>query len=186
MYDLKRLRRLRWLVFLVVVLGIGSSVAMNVLHAPENPAARFVSALPPIAVFGALELMTRIPSSSRGMSAVRISGATIVALIAAAISYAQQAAAILDLGFPGWEAQLWPVLIDGFMIVASVSLVEVVRKIREVEAPGPAAAVPSQRGAVGDEPEEPKALEYRQAVAADRERLRKESSLAAMNGSKAA
>jgi len=185
MYNLKQLRRLRWIVLIVVLAGIGASVAMNVLHAPNNPAARFVSALPPIAVFGALELMTRIPSSGKLMSAVRIFGATIVAFIAIAISYAQQMAAIIDLQFPEWEARLWPALIDGFMIVASVSLVEVVRKIRDMEVAA-VGTVPTASQVRVDEREDSKSLEYRQAVAADRERLRKESSLVAMNGSKPA
>lgn len=182
MYNLKQLRRLRWIVFIVVVLGIGSSVAMNVLHAPDNLPARFVSTLPPLAVFGALELMTRIPSSGRGMSAVRIAGATIVAGGAATISYAQQMAAIIDLGFPHWQARVWPSIIDGFMVVASVSLVEVVRKIREVDASAAAPAGPGRPRIVSGEQESPEALAYRQAVTTEKERLRKESSLAAMNG----
>ena len=37
-----------------------------------------------------------------------------------------------QLGFAMWEAMIWPVIIDGIMIVASVSLVEVVRKVRQL------------------------------------------------------
>lgn len=179
MYNLKNLRRLRWVVLVVVAFGIGSSVAMNVLHAPANLPARFVSTVPPIAVFGALELMTRIPSSGRGMSAVRIFGATIVAGGAATISYAQQMAAIIDLGFPHWQARVWPSIIDGFMVVASISLVEVVRKIRDMET----AAHPGQRQA-RHEDEDPRALEYRRAVeeAKMTERLRRQPNIPVLSG----
>ena len=96
---LTQLKRLRWGVLVVTLLGVLSSVVMNVLHAPDNLAARFVGALPPLAVYGCLELITRIPSSSRALSAVRIAGAAIVAGGAAYLSYFQQRAAISDLGF---------------------------------------------------------------------------------------
>lgn len=187
MYNLKQLRRLRRWVLMAVLLGIGSSVAMNVLHAPHNLPARFVSTLPPLAVFGAIELISRIPSSGRGMTAVRICGAVIVAGGAATISYAQQMAAIIDLEFPVWEARVWPSIIDGFMMVASVSLVEVVRKIRQMSDPDVlAAASPAVRRVAADQFETPAALAYRDAVTAEKERLRQESSLVGMNGSKPA
>lgn len=130
--NLRALRRLRWLVGFTVLAGIAASVVMNVMHAPDNVWARFVATVPPLAVFGALELVSRIPSSGRFLTVIRIFGSTIVATGAAAISYAQQRAAVRSLGFPEWEAMVWPVIIDGFMVVASVSLVEVVRKIRQL------------------------------------------------------
>lgn len=182
MYNLKQLRRLRILVFITVLLGIGASIAMNVLHAPDNPAARLVAAGPPLAVFFALELIARIPSSSKGLSAFRVVGAVVVALGAASISYAQQMAAVRGLGFAMWESYIWPLIIDGLMVVASVSLVEVVRKIRELDGTGTAATIsPARLRVVSGLPESPEALAYRAAVAADRA-LRKESHLAGMNG----
>lgn len=184
MYNLKQLRRLRILVFITVLLGIGASIAMNVLHAPDNPAARLVAAGPPLAVFFALELIARIPSSSKGLSAFRVVGAVVVALGAASISYAQQMAAVRGLGFAMWESYIWPLIIDGLMVVASVSLVEVVRKIRELDGTATAPGSPARLRVVSGLPESPEALAYRAAVAADREqqRLRRESHLAGMNG----
>lgn len=180
---LKQLRRLRILVFITVLLGIGASIAMNVLHAPSNPAARLVAAGPPLAVFFALELIARIPSSSKGLSRFRIAGAVVVAFGAASISYAQQMAAVRGLGFAVWESFIWPLIIDGLMVVASVSLVEVIRKIRQLDGSAmPTGAVPAQRRGGGDEQETMAALEYRAAVAADKARLRTESHLAGMNG----
>src|SRR5574342_328583 len=177
MYNLKQLRRLRWLVLVTVLLGIGASIAMNVLHAPNNPAARLVAAGPPLAVFFALELIARIPSSSKGLTWFRIAGAVVVALGAATISYAQQRAAVRSLGFAEWESFIWPLIIDGLMVVASVSLVEVVRKIRQLDgsAAGLAGLMPLR---VGDVPESAEALAYRAAVTAEKARLRQESHLA--------
>lgn len=186
MYNLKQLRRLRWLVLVTVLLGIGASIAMNVLHAPANPAARFVAAGPPLAVFFALELIARIPSSSKGLTAFRIAGAVVVALGAATISYAQQRAAVRGLGFADWESFIWPLIIDGLMVVASVSLVEVVRKIRLIDGTASGATSPAQLRIVNDQHEAPEALAYRAAVADSKVKLRDESHLAGMNGSKAA
>lgn len=179
MYNLKQLRRLRWAVLVTVLTGIAASIAMNVLHAPDSLAAQLVSAGPPLAVFGALELVVRIPSSSRGLSALRIAGAAVVALGAAAISYAQQRAAVHELGFDAWESYIWPLIIDGIMVVASVSLVEVVRKIRQMTDPGSAApTITARLRAAADVHESPEVLAYRAEVA----KMRRESSVAAMNG----
>lgn len=183
MHNLKQLRRLRWFVLVTVLLGIAASVAMNVLHAPPSIVARLASAGPPIFVFGSLELIARIPGSGKWLTRARVAGAAIVAVGAAAISYAQQRAAVHELGFAEWEAWIWPLIIDGFMIVASVSLVEVVRKIRMMTDPAAGAAtLPAQLRAVADQQEDPNTLAFRAAQA----QLRRESSVAAMNGNKPA
>lgn len=181
--TLTQLRRLRWYVLVVVLAGIAASVAMNVLHAPDNLAARFVGALPPLAVFGCLELVVRIPSSSKALSGVRIFGATVVAVGAATLSYAQQYAAIVDLQFPHWQAMIWPGVIDGTMVVASLSLVEVVRKIRQMTDSDPIAVGPAQVArAWADKFETPETLAYREA----QKKLREESAVGMLNGSKPA
>jgi hypothetical protein len=180
--TLTELRRLRWVVLAVVLACIMSSVAMNVLHAPDNPWARFVGALPPLAVFGCLELIARIPSSSKWLTLVRIGGAAIVAGGAAYLSYFQQFAAILDLGFPHDQALIWPGVIDGTMVVASVSLVEVIRKIRQLTVSDqPTKAPKIDERAVEFET---KALAFREAA----QKLGMQQSVPAVaaNGSKAA
>lgn len=182
MHNLKQLRRLRWLVLVAVLAGIAASVAMNVLHAPDNLAARLVSAGPPLAVFAALELIARIPSSSQGLTRARIAGAVAVAGGAAAISYAQQRAAVHELGFAMWEATIWPTIIDGMMVVASVSLVEVVRKVRQVTAESEPVSSPARLRLVNDQHESPETLAYRAEVA----RMRRESGVASLNGNKPA
>lgn len=178
MYTLSQLRRLRLVVFLMVVSGIGSSVAVNVLHAPDNFWAKLISTLPPLAVFGVLELATRIPVSSVGMARVRVWGAAIVAIGAAAISYWQQRSAVIELDFETWEASIWPIIIDGFMIVASVSLYEVAGKIRSMVAEQTDVTTPAKARAAADKREAPEAIQYRAAV----EQLRQQSRVAALNG----
>lgn len=183
MHNLKQLRRLRWLVLIAVALGIAASIAMNVLHAPPSLAARLVAVGPPVAVFACLELIARIPSTSTVRTRSRIAGAAIVAMTAATISYAQQRAAVLGLGFAKWEAWIWPLTIDGVMIVASISLVEVVAKVREMSDPtyGPVAQ-PAGPQAANDLQESAEVLAYRAGVA----KLRQDSRLEALNGSKQA
>ncbi len=181
--TLTELKRLRWGVLAMVLACILSSVAMNVLHAPDNPWARFVGGLPPLAVFGCLDLISRIPSSSWWLTVVRIGGAVIVAGGAAYLSYFQQFAAIRDLGFPHDQAMIWPGVIDGTMVVASVSLVEVVRKIRqvtEIDTPAPKPVAAARQWA--DQFEAPETLAFREA----QRKLREESAVAALNGSKSA
>lgn len=178
MYNIKQLRRLRWTVLSVVLAGIGASIAMNVLHAPDSLSARLVSAGPPLAVFASLELIARIPSSSRWLTRSRIAGAVIVAAGAATISYAQQKAAVQALGFAEWEAWIWPLIIDGLMIVASVSLVEVVRLIRNMTNPAAQATMSAPVPVVAESAE---VLAYRAA----RGQLRTESFVPALNGRKA-
>jgi Protein of unknown function (DUF2637) len=155
--KLRELRRLRWLVLVAVIAGIGTSVTLNVMHAPDNWGAKFVATIPPAAVFTVIELMSRIPSSGRLLSLGRILASLVVGAGAMAISYTQQYAFVLHLGFGGWVAQLLPVIIDGAMGVATLSLVEVVRSARAIreeldaieEQQEPAQLVP----AAGVEPE---------------------------------
>jgi hypothetical protein len=184
--ELHQLKRLRIAVLVVVLAGVLSSVLMNVLHAPDNLAARFVGALPPLAVFGCLELIVRIPSSSRALSWFRIGGAVLVAGGAAYLSYFQQKAAISDLGFPHDQAAIWPGVIDGTMVVASLSLLEVVRKIRQLTDSDRPAANPVATARVWtDQFEAPETLAFREA----QKKMREEEAQRAkerLNGSKVA
>lgn len=177
--KLRELRRLRWVVLIVVLAGIATSVALNVMHAPHNNAARFVAALPPLAVFGVIELVSRIPSSSRLLSATRVLASFVVSSGGAAVSYVQQLRFVESLGFDRWVSQTIPVIIDGTMVVATLSLVEVVRKIRQVkEVQEAEAESPAQRRLANDAHESPATLAYRRDV----EKLRRDSAVASLNG----
>lgn len=180
MNKLNELLRLRRLVLVVVVFGIAASVTLNVMHAPHNVGARIVAALPPLAVFVVIELISRIPSSSRLLSSGRVLASLVVAGVGGSISYVQQMAYVHDLGYEGWIATIFPACIDGVMTVATLSLVEVVRKIRQVketldEAP---AAVAVQTQAAIEKLESPATLAFRRAQT----ELRQQSAVPALNG----
>lgn len=132
--DLGRIRRMRWVVFGFVMVGILVSIAMNVLHAPPTVVGRVISAWPPIALFGAIELIARIPTTNRWLSAGRVIATLIVAGVTGSVSYFHMMGSVTRYGGEtGWQAAIWPASVDGLMIVAALSLVEVVRKIRMLE-----------------------------------------------------
>lgn len=162
----RHLRVMRWVVALATVAGIASSVVMNVIHAPNHGPARFVAGLPPIAVWACIEFITRIPSSAAGLTRLRIGGASVVTTGAVVLSYWQQFKAVESLGFPTWQAAIWPIIIDGTMVVTSVSLLEVVRKIRQIEG-GDQATAPAVAAVITarDLDRERAALAYRAAAA---------------------
>lgn len=162
----RQIRRLRWGVGVTVIGGIVVSIAINVLHAPDNRWARVIAGVPPVAVFAVLELIARVPVGRRGMAAVRVAGSTLVAGGAIYLSYLQQYQAIVSLGFGRDQAKVWPAVIDGLMMVATVTLVQLSHDARAIEDQIDDAneAGPASRRATFDQFEDPKALAYRAAV----------------------
>jgi uncharacterized protein DUF2637 len=138
--TIRHLKRLRWGVLATVVAGIATSVAMNILDAPDNTIARAIAAFPPLALFAGIELISRIPSSNRWLSVGRILGTLAVAGVAGSISYSSMVGTVEAYGLDGWRAVIFPISVDGLMLVATLSLVEVVRKIRQLESVQPAPA----------------------------------------------
>ena len=182
-YKLRKLseqQRLRWYVLVVVVVGIGTSVALNVMDAPHNLAAQIVAGLPPVAVFTVIELMSRIPSSNRLLSAGRILASLVVAGWAGFNSWEQQVTFVTGLGFSGSIAIGIPVIIDGTMMVATLSLIELVRSIRTLRAELDVLAEtqPELARARRDELEAPETLAYREEI----ERRRAAVRAARLNG----
>lgn len=178
MQELEHFRRLRRLVLVVVIIGITISVTLNVMHAPDNIGARLVGGFPPIAVFLCIELISRIPATSKVLAIGRILGSLVVAGIGGAVSYSQQMDFVRHLGFSGWHAVLFPACIDGVMTVATLSLVEVARKIRSLETETATAASTTPVKSAADHLEDERTLAYRKAA----EHLRRESSVASLNG----
>lgn len=133
--KLDQLNRLRWAVRLVLTLGVAVSVAANVLHADPNPISRGISAWPPLALLLCVELVSRIPASLLWRAAIRISATTVVASIAGWISYWHMAAVAGNYGEATSSTYLFPLTVDGLIVVASVSLVELNARIRSIEEP---------------------------------------------------
>jgi hypothetical protein len=112
--SLASLRRLRWAVRAILVLGVAVSVAANVLHARHDPIAQAIAAWPPLALLGA----------------VRILATSAIAAIAAFVSYGHMAGVTARYGETGIVPYLLPVSVDGLIVVASVSLVELAGRLQ--------------------------------------------------------
>jgi hypothetical protein len=170
--DLRHFHRLWIFVTVVTVLLVGVTVTLNVMHAPGGIVARSIGGTPPIFLFLCIELIARIPATSRLLGIGRVIGSVAVAGLAFAISYQQQMEFIHNIGYAGWVAYAYPVIVDGVMMVATLSLVEVTRKVRGLRAElgdmadAPAAAMravsPAETAA------EQKGREFREAAARSR------------------
>ncbi|MBM0274007.1 DUF2637 domain-containing protein [Micromonospora sp. STR1s_6] len=134
--DDKQLRRLRWAVRATLVLGVAASVAANVLHARPNPISQIIAAWPPLALLLTVELISRVPHHRRLLGAIRIAATSVIAAIATWVSYWHLAGVAARYGeTEHGGAYLLPISVDGLVIVASVSLVEITAKIRTTMPP---------------------------------------------------
>lgn len=128
--DLKRLKRIGWAVRAVFALGIAASLAGNVLHAADNVISQAISAWSPVALLLAVELISRIPARRGALSAVRLGATAVIAGIAAWVSYWHMVSVATRYGEADSSAYLLPFSVDGLIVVASISLVEIGGRIR--------------------------------------------------------
>jgi hypothetical protein len=126
-----QLRRLRWAVRATLTLGVAASVAANILHARPNPISQIIAAWPPLALLLTVELISRVPTHRRCLAVIRMAATTVIAGIAGTISYWHMVGVAARYGeTEAAAAYLLPVSVDGLVIVASVSLVEITGRIR--------------------------------------------------------
>jgi len=131
--SLRQLRRVRWAVRAVLTLGVAASVAANILHADPNPIAQAIAAWPPLALLLTVELISRVPVHRRSLAAVRLGATAAIAGIAAWVSYWHMAGVAARYGETGAAPYLLPLSVDGLVVVASVSLVELAGRLRAAE-----------------------------------------------------
>lgn len=131
--QLPQLKRIRWAVRAALILGVAASVAANILHARPNPISQAISAWPPLALLLTVELTSRIPMHKRGLAALRVSATGVIAGIAAWVSYWHMQDVAVRYGETTMSAYLLPVSVDGLIVVASVSLVELAGRLRLLE-----------------------------------------------------
>jgi len=145
LHKKETLSRLRWLCWAIIVLTAGVSIWANVLHAySRGPVAIAFSALPPMFVLGAFELVSRIPMPREARwyhKWPRPAATSGVALGGAYLSYWQQKAAILHYTGNFQESVIMPLLVDSFMVIASVSALLINTYLRELDAVGQAKQV---------------------------------------------
>jgi hypothetical protein len=124
------LGRLRWAVRAVLTLGVTASIAANVLHARPNLISQIIAAWPPLALLLTVELISRVPADRRALAAARLIAAAIIAGIAAWVSYWHMAAVAARYGETDAAAShLLPISVDGLVVVASISLIEIAGRI---------------------------------------------------------
>ncbi len=148
--QLPQLKRIRWAVRAALILGVAASVCANVLHALPNPISQTISAWPPLALLLTVELTSRVPMHKPVLAALRVMATATIAGIAAWVSYWHMQSVAVHYGETVTSSYLLPISVDGLIVVASVSLVELAGRIRLVEearlrslaAPAQPAAVP--------------------------------------------
>jgi len=121
----------------VMIFGFLASAGGNVLHARKTPIGVAISLGAPVMLFLAFELVSRIPIRKEAhwlFKLVRILATTAIAGIMAYISYRAQRDAFLEQTGDHATAILLPGAIDAFMVVGSVSLIELGIQIRNIEA----------------------------------------------------
>ncbi|MBW4704613.1 DUF2637 domain-containing protein [Micromonospora sp. RL09-050-HVF-A] len=129
----RQLQRMQWAVRATLVLGVAASVTANILHAQPNPISQTIAAWPPLALLITVELVTRISVYRRALGIIRIAAASTIAAIAAWISYHHMVGVVARYGETGTVPYLLPLSVDGLIIVASVSLVELAARRREAD-----------------------------------------------------
>lgn len=135
-----QLRRLQWAVRATLTLGVAASVTANVLHAQPNPIAQAIAAWPPLALLITVELVSRIPVYRKALGVVRIISTCVIAAIAAWVSYHHMMGVATRYGEVGAAPYLLPLSVDGLIVVASVSLVELAGRRRDIAASDRASA----------------------------------------------
>ncbi|WP_432833040.1 DUF2637 domain-containing protein [Dactylosporangium sp. CA-092794] len=129
--DATYLRRLRWAVRAVLTLGVTASIAANVLHARPNLVSQIIAAWPPLALLLTVELISRVPADRRWLANLRLLAAAVIAGIAAWVSYWHMAGVAARYGeTDAGASHLLPLSVDGLVVVASISLVEIAGRIR--------------------------------------------------------
>lgn len=148
----RRLRGLRWAVRATLLFGVAASVAANVLHARPHPVSQIIAAWPPVALLLTVELISRVPAHRRTLAAIRLAATTCIAGIAAWISYWHMVGVTARHGETGASPYLLPLSVDGLVVVASISLVEISARLRTQPAVDDTTPTPSEPATAKPEP----------------------------------
>jgi hypothetical protein len=153
-FTTKQVRNLQRGTRAVLLFGIVTSISANVLHSLTRPeassepawrlaSAAALSALAPLVLFACTEMVSRIPVHSRVLSTVRLIVTFAVGGFAAWVSYRHMQSVAYLLGETEGTQYVYPLIIDGMMIVATISLIELGRLARSVHQAQEAAAMPA-------------------------------------------
>lgn len=138
--KLRNLVHVLWACRGIVALGFATSAGGNVLSAEKQPIPIGISLIAPVILLSAFEVMSRIPFPEKGAGWLRwiATGIRLLAMVSIVIimmvtSYRHQSHAFLMYGKDHLQAQWLPWAIDAFMIVGSLSVIEVQIFIRKYE-----------------------------------------------------
>lgn len=129
--------RLRWAVRGVLLAGVAASVAANILHADPNGVSQVIAAWPPLALLVTVEIIARVPVHRPWLAVVRWAATAVIAGIAAWVSYWHMVGVVARYGESGATPYLLPLSVDGLVVVASISLVELAARMHSRPAPDP-------------------------------------------------
>lgn len=120
--------------WLALVLGVGASVAANVLHTVQVIADDGQVAVPqiigaafwPLALVVAIEVMARVRwPRSAGYALIRFAGVGCVAAVAAIVSYKHMSGLLTYWGEDALSAHLGPIAVDGLVTIGALALLAI-------------------------------------------------------------
>lgn len=139
-----------------LIFGIVTSITANVIHSLTQPhdqtwqawSSAGLSALAPVVLFLTTEMVLRIPLHSRFLGAFRLVITLAIAGFSGWVSYWHMVDVSMMLGERSGSQYFYPLMIDGMMIVATVSLIELGRlgaTVQSVEVAAEAEKVEARR-----------------------------------------
>lgn len=138
--QLQRLRLMQWTLRGTLGLALAVSMAANVLHAAPDPVARSIAAWSPLALYAAIEVMTRVPIRNRLLGGIRIVATVAIAVIAGVTSYLHMVGVAERYGESWQVVYLLPISVDGLVAVLTLSLLDIASQVRTISAESATAA----------------------------------------------
>jgi hypothetical protein len=132
--QLRRLRLMQWTLRGALGLALAVSMAANVLHAAPDPVARSIAAWSPLALYTAIEVMTRVPIRNRLLGGIRIVATVAIAVIAGITSYLHMVGVAERYGESWQVVYLLPISVDGLVAVLTLSLLDIAAQVRTISA----------------------------------------------------
>jgi hypothetical protein len=127
---LAQLRRVRWMVRVILLGALVASGWANALAAQDNTASQVIHALPVVALWCAVEIISRVPVVERKHRVLRNLATGAIGLLGAWVSYWHMVAVAYKYGERNGSQYVLAFIIDGLVVVASVSLVALAQHVR--------------------------------------------------------
>jgi hypothetical protein len=165
----KNFVHLRWYCRGIIVATAALSIWANILHAGGFSLVTWTfAAMPPLLVLGGWELVSRIPIRKDAAWFIRLARPVATAGIAGAggwLSYWHQRAAVLRYTGDDQAGFMLPLLIDGLMVIASVSVYELNAHLLNLEAAEAGSAVRTGKPKVDAAPKRDKGPNSKERIA---------------------